>query len=479
MRKITHFILITILTIAFGGYRIKSYAQNQQISKLSDFSEKVALVQAYGKWGYINLTGKIAIKPQFNNARSFSQALAGVQIEKKWGFIDLGGFLKISDQYEAVGDFSNDLAPVKKNGKWGFIDKNNNLAIDFQFEDAQNFSDNRAAVMFGGKWGFIDKKGKYVCNPTYCEAGTFSNGLALVRTNANDNEWIYINKKGKIKIKTKFDNACSFKNGLASVQVDGKWGYILPNGKFCINPQFLAAKNFNDGFAAVKSAESWFFIDKKGKQTIGERYNLANGFSNGLALVSNQFEQFYINTKGIDTKIVNIPVVKENVVETNLSKDINSNQPRKLYFYNNLNIYNFSTVDIRIADVTSNKPEYVKCMGKIIGLVIKAGEAYIIPSNLPEPYQRNAINIAISFDIIGYNNYKFQFLVHCVDVEYGAMAQTALLKNTLGFGDPLWSPQPKYSPKGCYQFPNTTPCKVILSQPDRFDPKSPLALILF
>ena len=43
-----------------------------------DFSDGLAPVQVGNRWGYINKEGKVAINPQFNDARGFSLGLAPV-----------------------------------------------------------------------------------------------------------------------------------------------------------------------------------------------------------------------------------------------------------------------------------------------------------------------------------------------------------------------------------------------------------------
>jgi hypothetical protein len=48
-----------------------------------------------GKYGYIDKTGKIVIKPQFDKAYDFSEGLASISLNGKWGFIDNTGKIAI------------------------------------------------------------------------------------------------------------------------------------------------------------------------------------------------------------------------------------------------------------------------------------------------------------------------------------------------------------------------------------------------
>ncbi len=84
--------------------------------------------------GYIDKTGKVVIKPQFDG--------------------------------DSARDFYEDLAAVKIGGKWGYIDKTGKVVIKPQFDDAVYFQEGLAGVEIGGKLGYIDKTGKYVWKPT-------------------------------------------------------------------------------------------------------------------------------------------------------------------------------------------------------------------------------------------------------------------------------------------------------------------------
>jgi hypothetical protein len=45
-------------------------------------------IEFKGRYGYIDKTGAMVIKPQFSHPRRFSQGLAAVELERKWGYID-------------------------------------------------------------------------------------------------------------------------------------------------------------------------------------------------------------------------------------------------------------------------------------------------------------------------------------------------------------------------------------------------------
>jgi WG containing repeat len=57
-------------------------------------------VKINGKYGYIDRTGKLVVKPQFDYGWSFYEGLAQVQVGQKWGYIDYTGKLAIKPEFD-------------------------------------------------------------------------------------------------------------------------------------------------------------------------------------------------------------------------------------------------------------------------------------------------------------------------------------------------------------------------------------------
>ena len=132
------------------------------------------------KWGYLDKSGEIRIKPQYEEVCSFFNGLAGVKKKDKWGFIDKKNQVKIPFDYDILKpvhrfkkfydynrtlfcNFEGELcAPVCFKGKWGFIDTLNRAVIPFRYEDVCINPNVETSKLFCVKvnniWGFIDKK---------------------------------------------------------------------------------------------------------------------------------------------------------------------------------------------------------------------------------------------------------------------------------------------------------------------------------
>lgn len=148
-----------------GKVTIKS-----QFESVGYFSDGLAWAKTSdGKVGYINKTGEWAIKPQFTAGKDFdaSTGLARVKTGDSWGYVTKQGeALNVSDT-EEWGDFSDGLAEGRKGGKSGFFDANGKWVIEPQFDGTRKFKNGYAAAKKGDKWGMIDKQGKWVIDAQY------------------------------------------------------------------------------------------------------------------------------------------------------------------------------------------------------------------------------------------------------------------------------------------------------------------------
>lgn len=154
------FIMVIICAILFSTSYIHQGAAGE--------TSKLFPIIQNGKWGYIDKSGNIIIKPQFDHASHFSEGLAVIKINNKSGYIDITGKVVIAAQFDGADGFSEGLAAVNiggkggiggrwliEGGKWGFIDKTGNVVIAPQFDEAWNFWEGLAPVRIGAKYGYI------------------------------------------------------------------------------------------------------------------------------------------------------------------------------------------------------------------------------------------------------------------------------------------------------------------------------------
>jgi len=195
------------------------------------FSEGLAAVAIGRKWGYIDKTGRVVVEPRFESAESFSEGLAlitmgGVGASRSTrgdkalgaarlgdaGYIDRTGRIAIRPREGLVMPFSEGLAPAyqghsPKTWRWGYIDKKGKWVIKPAFSWANGFSEGLAAVTVRkrgemSRAGYIDRRGRMVIKPKFGSmgAGDFHGGVAPVSFDplpAQDAGPSYVDKTGK------------------------------------------------------------------------------------------------------------------------------------------------------------------------------------------------------------------------------------------------------------------------------------------
>lgn len=92
------------------------------------------IVWKNGYCGFINGKGDMITTYKYDEILPFSEGLAPVRLYDKWGFIDKKGKEICPLKYNRVAEsFSEGLACVKFNGKYGFIDKKGKEIIRLKY----------------------------------------------------------------------------------------------------------------------------------------------------------------------------------------------------------------------------------------------------------------------------------------------------------------------------------------------------------
>jgi uncharacterized protein YdeI (BOF family) len=101
------------VTIPFGS-----------VNSVREFSDGLALVSVSEVgYRYIDKKGQVTLEPKVDSAGDFSEGLARVAQYDKWGFMDKTGQIVIEPIFDRVEDYSGGLARVQLGSRWGYIDK--------------------------------------------------------------------------------------------------------------------------------------------------------------------------------------------------------------------------------------------------------------------------------------------------------------------------------------------------------------------
>jgi len=130
-----------------------------------------------GKRGFVDATGKVIIKHQFDRAWKFDESLGYARVSKKVNGLELFGFIdkcangKVPLKYTAARDFKEGFAAVRsQNGKWGFVNTVGEELFTPRYSGVRDFKNGFAAVDIDAtRSEFIDKTGKVVfSHPDLC-----------------------------------------------------------------------------------------------------------------------------------------------------------------------------------------------------------------------------------------------------------------------------------------------------------------------
>jgi len=288
---------------------------------------KLYPVRVNGRTGFIDNTGKIAIKPQFPPLYiwgDFKDGMARTSVSRQerpgycclFGFINAAGWEVVEPQYWEVEDFSEGLAAVLMGDRWGYIDREGRTTLGPRWIAAQSFSEGLAGVCEeGGDCGYIDKAGAWAIRGEHINLiSHFSEGLAPNMIDARSFKFVYINRTGHTVIEGPFDEARHFSGGLALVRFNGRWfhidktgrevqkperirsfmqngkiGFMDAAGKVIMEPQIELAFEFSEGLAPVRVKGKWGYMDEGGRMVIKPRFYEAYKFSGGIAKVMPAF----------------------------------------------------------------------------------------------------------------------------------------------------------------------------------------------
>jgi hypothetical protein len=217
--------------------------------------------------GTIDYSGNWIVEPRlFFRFGEFSEGLAAASLDSEiMGYVDMTGRFVIKPQFELAQRFHSGLAAVCRNGYWGYIDRSGREIIPFRFDGprAQPFTHGLAGVCYQGLWGFIDPSGRWVIKPCFEDARKFSEGYAPVKRNG---KWGLISVLGKVQIEFQYDELGEASGGFENAILDKKAGFISTLGTWIIQPEYEYCYPFFGELAVVKNIEkSYSYMRRSGE----------------------------------------------------------------------------------------------------------------------------------------------------------------------------------------------------------------------
>lgn len=190
-----------------------------------------------------------SVKPAYEAMKPYSQSLYLCQLHGKWGIVDVDGRIILPNQYDFITSQQDGI------GLFGVVEDNKNRLDGF--------------IRSNGACTFIH--GKFYVIPTY---PYFSEGKLCVSDLSGKQG--FIDESGNLVIKCQFDVVRPFKEGLSSIK-KGPWVYYIRENYDAApeqnvvyaewrNGQITEGSSFKNGEAVVGYGNKYKVIDQQGRE---------------------------------------------------------------------------------------------------------------------------------------------------------------------------------------------------------------------
>lgn len=267
--------------------------------------------RGYTGYSYLTETGEVLpfqVEPlpcgcPYQDAKEFSDGLAAVKTQDKWGYIDVSGKIVIEPQFRAAFPFLNDRAIVKTgDNKYCLIDLSGNITAEIDYipegfrPTGLQFEDQIVVRNSDGASNVVDKTGSLLFEEN-------QRHFVLVGiSEENAPIWQFIEGTDPIgpPIGGLYFPACRKRAGDVIIRRFGEF-YILDDrylidaasGEILLTADSIDRPSEADVVTARTGPNNFGYINSKGEWIIEPIFRYAGAFRNGIAYVQ------YGNTAGI------------------------------------------------------------------------------------------------------------------------------------------------------------------------------------
>lgn len=292
------------------GYEVQWKGKEQVIdinSYKQENGEDWLIFRENGKYGYMDQSGNIKIKAQFDLAFEFIDGIArvGNYVDKgenlsseknniQYGFINANGELITPITFLYAWDFSEGLALVDDGAEDYYIDKTGTRSSQ-QVISSEFFTKGYAPKLLRGGssypmpdppvevWSYIDNGGNIVTDKTFEAAEKFEDNLAIVK---NHDKYGLIDTEFNIVVDYHYDGLVKIDTELYAAKQGEKWGIIDLDGNIIADFDYFSIGSFSEGLAPVRrEINDGGFIDRNGEILFDSGFDMVYEFVNGVACV--------------------------------------------------------------------------------------------------------------------------------------------------------------------------------------------------
>ena len=167
--------------------------------KRAQFGSNLAVVSQEGKFGVINNIGKTVV-PIISNEIGELNSLTAFTKGSGWGFMDLSGKTIIQPEFDYAESFKDGTAIVEKLTLQGVIDSKGKILIPIAYTSINRLTKDLFLVSNGAQFGVFSMKGEMYVPLEYQQIRVIDKDF-LVLINSNEVQYLYIPEKRIIQSK--------------------------------------------------------------------------------------------------------------------------------------------------------------------------------------------------------------------------------------------------------------------------------------
>ncbi len=263
-----------------------------QFVKAWNFSEDRAMVFDGEKYGFLDRSFNLVVPYIYDDAYRYSNGMATVCRNGRWGAINMAGKLEVPFKYAWMGTFNDGLCLVSTEkpvdgmyGSFGWVNSMGREVIAPQYLNTNWSGGPVAFVMNGtGQYEIIDIRGEESLAGLLSYAYTPWNGIRTCSRFSvmKDGKCGFVDASGTLVVPFIYDDVIEFVDGRAAVRRDGSWGIIDEAGTEILPCGYSSVQSYRYGFAEVRDGDMYGLVDRSGSFAVPCEYEEINTLARGL-----------------------------------------------------------------------------------------------------------------------------------------------------------------------------------------------------
>lgn len=217
----------------FTDYEQVEAIQNMDSNNQLWYEENVLRIKKDGKYGIMNLDGKVVVEPQYDEIVAVSGIKNAYKVKKDnlYGIVDVAGTQILNVNYSDITNLGKDNKSgyiVKdQNGKFGIVDYSANQVLECKYDSIEKvYGNDLYVVTENGAKKLVDKSGSDIFTTGFDDITSIlknkDNGV-IFKLNQ---KYGVMNLSGTVVISPDYDDLTEAKTGILIAKKEGKYGVI-------------------------------------------------------------------------------------------------------------------------------------------------------------------------------------------------------------------------------------------------------------